>query len=145
MTGRTRTLTSNSDTLPLAGCKILVVEDEFFFADDLCRALTAAGAAILGPINDAKDALRLVQDQPDLQGAILDINVRGTVIYGVADELTRRGVPFVFATGYDRATVPTLYGHVPRWEKPFDPAALVQSLPAIMRCDRRASADQGTG
>src|SRR3712207_8776632 len=45
-------------------------------------------------------------------------------VFAVADALRRRSVPFVFATGYDRASVPDAYLDVPRWEKPFRPEEL---------------------
>lgn len=116
---------------PLAGRNILVVEDEYFLADDLTRALTAAGAEIIGPINDAEEALQIAR-KTRVDGGILDINVRGTLIYAVAEELKRRAIPFVFATGYDEAAIPDQFADVPRWEKPFDPATLVHTLPQVI-------------
>lgn len=115
----------------LGGCRILLVEDEYFLADDLTRALSAAGAEILGPINDAGEALQVVCEAR-IDGAVLDINVRGTMIYAVAEELRRRAAPFVFATGYDKGAIPAQFADVPRWEKPFDPQALVRMLPDVI-------------
>jgi hypothetical protein len=39
---------------------ILVVEDEYFLADDIARALTGAGASVLGPVPTAEEAVDLV-------------------------------------------------------------------------------------
>jgi CheY-like chemotaxis protein len=36
----------------------------------------------------------------DLDGAILDINLSGKMVFPVADALADRHIPFVFATGY---------------------------------------------
>ena len=44
-------------------------------------------------------ALSLAQ-VAEIDGALLDVNVGGTMIYPVADALAARGVPFVFVTGY---------------------------------------------
>lgn len=121
-----------ADPPPLRDCRILVVEDEYFLADDLTRALTAAGADILGPVNEAGQAL-LIAREARIDGGVLDINVRGTLVYAVAEELIRRDIPFVFATGYDQAVIPSQFGDVPRWEKPFDPGALVRALPDLIR------------
>ena len=36
----------------LTGRRILVVEDEYFIADDIARALTSLGAEVVGPAPD---------------------------------------------------------------------------------------------
>lgn len=79
-------------------------------------------------MNDADEALRLVCAEVCIDAAVLDINVHDRTTYAVADELRRKAVPFVFATGYDQAAVPPRYRDIPRWEKPFDPAGLVRAL-----------------
>jgi hypothetical protein len=52
--------------------------------------------------------------------AILDINLGGAMVYPVADALRARGVPFIFATGYEAWSIPEAYSDVPRCEKPVD-------------------------
>jgi hypothetical protein len=54
--------------------------------------------------------------------AIIDMNWRGSVAHTVADQLEHRGVPFLIATGYDRASLTESLQHAPRVEKPFAPA-----------------------
>jgi DNA-binding response OmpR family regulator len=44
-------------------------------------------------------ALELAETEA-LDAAILDLNINGGRSYVVADELRRRGVPYMFATGY---------------------------------------------
>ena len=34
---------------PLTGRRVLVIEDEYFLADDIVQALTALGARVVGP------------------------------------------------------------------------------------------------
>jgi len=119
-----------------AGCRVLVVEDEYFIADDIARALSTLGAEVVGPVPTRADALACFNDSSGvgrIDAAVLDINLRGETCFPVADALATRGVPFVFATGYDQAMVPGAYGHVPRWEKPFDPEVLVRTLPGLVR------------
>lgn len=112
----------------MAGRHVLVVEDEFFIADDLRTVLAKAGADVVGPVPDAQQALRLVAERRvDL--AVLDINLKGEKIFAVADALKARDIPFVFATGYDPAVVPERFHGVRRWQKPFNMAQLVASLP----------------
>ena len=45
---------------PLAGRRVLVVEDEYFLADDIVLALTALGARIVGPYGDLDEASKVV-------------------------------------------------------------------------------------
>ncbi len=117
----------------LSGRRVLVVEDEFFVADDLVQALTRLGAEVLGPVPTRDEALDLLAAAEPIDLAVLDINLEDEAVYPVADLLSEQGVPFLFATGYSRALVPAQYQHVPRWEKPFDPQALVQALPRLLQ------------
>lgn len=114
----------------LAGRRVLVVEDEYFLADDIARALDRLGAEVVGPVPTLAGALACL-DGELIAAAVLDINLRGEMAWPLADALAARGVPFMFATGYDQATVPAAYRGVPRWEKPFDPESLARALPGF--------------
>ena len=64
-------------------------------------------------------ALALVRSMPKIDGALLDINLRGErPAYAVADDLIARRLPFVFTTGYSAQIIPKGYRHV-RCLKPF--------------------------
>jgi CheY-like chemotaxis protein len=115
----------------LAGQNILIVEDEYFIAQDMADAIRGAGATVVGPVATREQALALLASGAPLDAAVLDINLQGDVVYPVAEALRVRGVPFVFATGYDRPTIAAEYRDVPCWGKPFDYAALVDALPEI--------------
>lgn len=119
--------------LGLSGYRILLVEDEYFLADDMMRALKSAGAEIAGPVDTREGALGFVEAASPLDGAILDINLHGKMSFEVASALQARSVPFVFTTGYDQAAIPPEFAHIPRWEKPFDPAALARALPSLFK------------
>jgi CheY-like chemotaxis protein len=111
----------------LQGRRVLIVEDEYLIAADLAYELEKLGVEIVGPVASVAEALQLIEnDTPD--GAVIDINLRGEKGYPVADALAHRRVPFVFATGYDRATMPRAYAARPRCEKPVNPAALAEML-----------------
>ncbi|PVE24785.1 hypothetical protein DC522_09230 [Microvirga sp. KLBC 81] len=116
----------------LARCRVLVVEDEYFIADDMARALQKIGAEVVGPIPKKDRALALLSSGEQIDAAVLDINLRGEEVFAVADALTERGIPFVFATGYDASSIPPSYKGIPRWEKPFSPDALARALPGIV-------------
>ncbi len=121
-----------AETGALAYRRVLIVEDEYFLADDMAQVLQRFGAHVVGPVPSIDKALALLADEP-VDAAVLDINLRGQTVYPVADALREQGVPFVFATGYDAAAVPEAYKDVPRWEKPFKPEDLAKALPSIVQ------------
>ena len=116
----------------LARRRVLVVEDEYFIADDMVRILEKLGAHVVGPVPSKDRALALLE-RDRVDAAILDINLQGEAVYPLADALLERDIPFVFATGYDQSVVPAAYGNVRRWEKPFEPEELARALPGLMR------------
>jgi hypothetical protein len=67
--------------------------------------------------------------------AVIDINLRDQKAFPLADELARQRIPFVFATGYDTGAIPDRYRDVPRWEKPYDLAKMVEDV--ARRCGPR--------
>jgi len=117
----------------LAHRRVLVAEDEYFIARDLARALHALGAEVVGPLPSREEVEALLATGEHLDAAILDINLNGEMVFLVVEALTARSIPVVFATGYDRAAVPARYQDIPSWQKPFDPQALVQALPDLVR------------
>jgi CheY-like chemotaxis protein len=118
-------------TLPvdaLKGRRILLVEDEYFIADDLRRTIVAQGAAVVGPVGNLPEALDAVTNGGPIDGAILDINLRGEMVYPVADALKKKGVPFMFLTGYDARALPPAYANVPCCHKPIEMAKVIAAL-----------------
>jgi DNA-binding response OmpR family regulator len=114
-------------TKPLLGARILVVEDEYYLAADLSRALSDAGAEVVGPIGSLQEAQATV-NSGRFDCAVVDMNLRGSVAHSVAERLGERGVPFLIATGYDRASLPESLQHAPRVEKPFTPYEVIDRL-----------------
>jgi CheY-like chemotaxis protein len=112
----------------LRGRRVLVVEDDYFLADDMRAEFERAGAEVLGPVGRVKDALDLLATCERLDGAILDINLSGETVYDVADALEARSIPFVFATGYDPEIIPPQYASVMRYEKPVEPMKVGKAL-----------------
>jgi CheY-like chemotaxis protein len=87
-----------SDRHPM---RVLIAEDEFLLADDIASWLERAGATVVGPLPSVERTLARLKGAPEIDVAVLDINLNGELIYPVADELARRDVPVVFYTGYD--------------------------------------------
>lgn len=119
---------SRTDATLLRGRRILIVEDEYFLANDIDLALRSYGADIAGPVGDIEDALRLLDGGALFDGAVLDVNIRDEMIFPIARELQARQVPFVFTTGYDKKIIGKEFENVTLWEKPIDVPAMAQAL-----------------
>lgn len=132
---------SGTDGQSLAGLKVLLVEDEYFLADDVQRLLQAEGAIMIGPAATSDAALDLLIDQAvDL--VVLDINLRGVDVYSLADELVTRGTPFLFATGYDADHIPDRFRDIVYLQKPVDREALARAIARVnLQRPRDPSAD----
>jgi DNA-binding response OmpR family regulator len=115
----------------LDGHRILVVEDEYFIADDLSRALQRQGAEVIGPVPDLAAGLVLAEHE-QLDGAVLDVNLGGDMSYPIADALGARGVPFLFTTGYDDWALTSDYRGICRIEKPFDINVVLTALDELV-------------
>ena len=117
----------------LAGCPILIVEDEYIIAREMNAILTAWGAAVVGPAPTVTEALGLMAAHPQLACAVLDINLRGELVYSLADALLERRIPVIFVTGYGAGSIPPAYAAMPRCEKPVDVAALGEAIRRLVR------------
>lgn len=116
----------------LANCRILVVEDEYMLATELRSNLTDFGAVVLGPVGNVDAALELLEGEASLDGAVLDANLQGVMVFPVADRLEERGVPYLFTTGYDASTIPARFKHVPLVEKPTNMPKLCRSISRLI-------------
>lgn len=120
------------------GCRVLIVEDEWFLASDLQAALRSAGADVIALVGDVADA----HAQVALGGfdvGVIDINLRGHDAFGIADELQRQGKPFLFFTGYSADLIPKRFAKVSRVEKPFNSRELAECV--LQLWHRRSEAD----
>jgi DNA-binding response OmpR family regulator len=110
------------------GRRILVVEDEFFIAEELRHALEEAGAMVVGPVSTVGAALAIVRSPEPLDGATLDMTLGRERSHEVAHALRERCVPFVILSGYGERGLPEELRNVPRCEKPFDIRKVVKAL-----------------
>jgi DNA-binding response OmpR family regulator len=65
------------------------------------------------------EAGRALAGQGGFDVAVLDINLHGDLVFGLARELREAGTPFVFATGYADRFVPPEFAGTPHFEKPL--------------------------
>jgi CheY-like chemotaxis protein len=112
----------------LAGRAILLVEDDYFIVKALRRQFEREGATVVGPASNVADALELLRTAPRIDAAVLDVNLQGEMVFPVAAALAERGVPFVFATGYDATVIPPQHAAVRHCSKPVEPKILAEAL-----------------
>jgi DNA-binding response OmpR family regulator len=111
----------------LEGARVLVLEDEYYLADDLARALRERGAQPVGPVSSVVEAEELFsRERPD--AAILDLNLRGAMATEFVERLAKTRMPCLIVSGYGPEAVPSSIGHVPRIEKPTSATVVLESL-----------------
>lgn len=112
----------------LAGRRVLVVEDQYAIALDLCEGLDRQGADVVGPASSVEDALDMLEGgaRPDV--AVLDIQLRGGLVYPLADRLLQLGVPYLFTTACEQSEIPERHRRAPRFEKPIRLTSILEAI-----------------
>ncbi|MFN3943686.1 MAG: response regulator [Allosphingosinicella sp.] len=111
--------------------RILVVEDEMLVAMNIEDMLLELGHEVAGLASRLEPALALAADGA-FDAAMLDVNLAGEPSFPVADILARRGIPYLFATGYGARGVEEKHRAAPVLQKPFRAADLNSALRALM-------------
>ena len=119
---------SAEETSPLAGRRVLVVEDEMMVAMLVADMLTELGCAVVGPAHALETALDLAASQPAPDVALLDVNLAGQPVFAVADALREMGVPAIFSTGYGDMALREADRGAPVLHKPFLAGDLARAL-----------------
>ena len=119
--------TPESESEPLAGLNVMVVEDEAIISFLIEDMLLTLGCASVIHAAAVKQALSVLAEQtPD--AAVLDVNLAGEPAYAIAEKLEKEGVPFVFATGYGQTGLPPRWRERPVIQKPFTMESLESAL-----------------
>jgi DNA-binding response OmpR family regulator len=126
------------ETEPLAGARILVVEDDAVQALDLAASLAEAGAAIIGPVASLAEASDLALRNA-CDAAILDLRLQDRNATALARQLLQQGVPFIIYTGYpDSAFFLSDWPGYDLVTKPTDPQQLIRRVAALIAWKRNA-------
>ncbi|HEY3777535.1 MAG TPA: response regulator [Rhizomicrobium sp.] len=115
----------------LAGKSVLVVEDESLVGLFIQDMLVDIGCEAAGLAAHYEDALEKAQSLA-FDVAILDVNLAGRQTFPIAQLISRRGLPFVFATGYGATGIPSAFENVPVVRKPFEQHDLEAALRAAL-------------
>lgn len=111
----------------LLGARILIVEDEPLLALELTEELEGVGAMPLGPVASVTEALCFIASGERIDGALVNVYLRGELSFPVAAELTKRRICLLFVTGND-TFVRQHYPDTPVHPKPSDMPKLIQEL-----------------
>jgi CheY-like chemotaxis protein len=97
--------------------RILVVEDEGLVGALTSELVAEMGYAALGPCVGLDEAMRFVR-RNQVDGAILDVNLGGELVFPLARELVNREIPLLFLTGYEKGIVGAGFEVFPVLQKP---------------------------
>lgn len=89
----------------LSGCRIIIVEDDYYQAHDCKQMLEQVGAKVVAVSAMVPDLDRLLAEGR-IDAALIDINLGQSHTLDFARELNARAIPFAFLTGYDAAILP---------------------------------------
>ena len=110
---------------------MLVVEDDYYQAEDTRRLLAAAGASVIGPFARLGDAIASLERQkPDC--AVIDLNLGNGPGFEFARALKQRGVAIVILSGYSESSIPDDLRGVARLEKPASGDAMLKAVGAAL-------------
>jgi two-component sensor histidine kinase/CheY-like chemotaxis protein len=112
--------------------RLLLVEDELvvgLFMQDLLKAI---GYRPTDPIGRLSEAISAATNER-FEGAILDMNLNGEIVYPLAELLTKQRVPFLFVTGYAPSSLDPRFIQVPVLQKPVVQDELAGALNLVLR------------
>jgi CheY-like chemotaxis protein len=108
-----------SEDARLKGRRILVVEDSPVVGPFTAELLADLGCEVVGPAPNMAAARELVEGGEKIDAAMMDVHIRGDVVFALCDALEARGVPFVLTSGYADWQMPDKWEDRPRLQKPY--------------------------
>jgi CheY-like chemotaxis protein len=119
--------------------RVLLVEDEMMLVLLLETMLADLGHSVVGPAARLEKGLEIAEKEA-IDFAVLDVNLDGREVYPIAAVLDRRGIPFIFASGYGTPGLHPAYRDRPVLEKPYRLDDLRAAIAEV--CDRRQTAQR---
>jgi DNA-binding response OmpR family regulator len=121
------------ESASLSGYRLLIVEDDYYVAEDLSRTLRCLGATVVGPTPALASARSLMRAlRPDCVLLNVTLGRENTIEFAL--ELRALGAPVIFVTGYDVDGIPKTAAEIPLLRKPVSTPALIQNIRAQTSC-----------
>jgi len=110
---------------------IFLVEDEALIRMMLADMVEELGHRVVAEAGNVETGRELAQSASfDL--ALLDINLDGYSVAPVAEVIEKRGLPFLFVSGYGLAGLPQAFRERPVLQKPFLISKLNDAIGALI-------------
>ena len=116
------------------GQRVLVVEDEPLHAMNIEDMLTELGHFVAATATRIDKALSLAEGS-EFDLAVLDINLAGSNTFQVAGILRKRGIPFIFMSGYGTDGLVDGYRKSHLLTKPFGIRELEHKITRLLSKD----------
>jgi len=81
--------------------------------------LADLGCEVVGPAPNMAAARELAESDGPIDAAMMDVHIRGDVVFALCEVLAARGVPFVLTSGYADWQMPDKWEDRPRLQKPY--------------------------
>jgi DNA-binding response OmpR family regulator len=116
----------------LSGHRIVIIEDDYYQAQDCRQLLEAAGARVI-TISATIPDLAALLEQGRIDAVLIDINLGHGLSFDFARTLKAQTIPFVFLTGYDAAMLPDDLADSGYLTKPASTARIIAALAKATR------------
>jgi DNA-binding response OmpR family regulator len=110
---------------------IMIVEDEYWTARDLTTEAHDRGATVIGPTSHISQAFMFLEQERRPDAVILDVQLRSKKAFPLADLMMKAGIPFLFATGYEKNELPKRFKNISHMVKPFSSRDCIDAVLAL--------------
>ena len=128
---------------PLLSARVLILEDDYYQAQDSKDRLEKAGAEVV-TMTGAIEVASALLDTHSIDCGLLDVNLAGQMSFDLARSLTARGVPVIFLTGYEATYLPPDLAGMPIITKPIDWEVAVAMLIRLLQTSSTTRSEDDT-
>jgi CheY-like chemotaxis protein len=118
--------------MPLLSCSIFLVEDDALIRMMVAEMVEELGHTVCAEAGHLNEAIALARSAL-FDCAIMDVNLAGEIVTPAADIVASRGLPIIFATGYDASALPERLRDQPMLRKPFLMEAVEDAIKRAVR------------
>jgi DNA-binding response OmpR family regulator len=99
--------------------RILLIEDEYIIASAATEYLNELGYEVVAALGTQRQALDVIPTI-ECDAAVLDIVLHKEDSLPIARALQQRGIPFGFASAWNKLAIDSKFSGVPSISKPYD-------------------------